>query len=650
MEITDPDKTIALKITKFPNNLLIPGVDNLIHFQAVNRFNKKAFFRFNFEGENLKVGIPAELKEGNIIEFGPGEAKNFQIALAPSGDGAGKLIMFVNWMKVVEYTVKVKKVRDNVPKSLIGKIFKQVDTLHISKFTDTFNMNEYIESLTLKEVEKIEKEYTSKKQEYKALSLQKQNIITGKGPVKIKGLKIDDGMGIEEIDAKKKLILTDIQESLRKLAKGYVHNNNMQKALKYALKLMDEREKLKFHYGLIRAYGSIDLDNTINLIKDITVREKKNALIRSVAFDQIKRDPEQAPKLAYLIKDPNMRQNLIFDIIGNSIAINPTAATKISTLITDDLLKINVLFNIAKELYENEKKSDLINLFNNIISILEKSSQYNLSENNFNNQAYVFYRNAMTAIAELESPHTVDTILVGFELRDVKDKVSEDIFDVIYEMVDEIRTKMEPSPVYSQYYSFNTLTSNINDFIKNFSTYGGNISRNVLKNEFNFNLIFLSLFSYDFSIFPIIDKIYSDLTQNSKKSFAYYIFPSKENHSQSELMTINNTLTHFFATNLKEKSGPVLIFNLDFIPYVGKPTIILSSDTEIPNNFKTELMKSLGDSANLIIDKSLFKGGTTLENLKQLFNPNMFNIFNLVLSYDLINEYDVFKSFILSFL
>ena len=139
MEITDPDKTISLKITQFPNNLIIPGVDNLIHFQAVNRFNKKAFFRFNFEGENLNVGVPVELKEGKIIEFGPGEAKNFQIALAPINDGQGKLVMFVNWMKVEEVTVKVKKVREKISKSLIGKIFKQVKTLHISKFTDTFN-------------------------------------------------------------------------------------------------------------------------------------------------------------------------------------------------------------------------------------------------------------------------------------------------------------------------------------------------------------------------------------------------------------------------------------------------------------------------------------------------------------------------------
>jgi len=242
MEISDKEKTISLTITQFPNNLLIPGVENRIHFQAVNRVNKKAFFRFNFEGENLNIGVPVELKEGKIIEFGPEEAKNFQIALAPVGDGIGKLVMYVNWMKVVECTVKVKKVRENITKSIIGNIFKQVDSLHISKFTDTININEYIEEMPLKEIEKIEKEYSSKQQEYKALSLQKQNIITGKGSVKIKGVKLDDGMSIEEIDEKQKQILNINQEFLRKLAKGYVYNNDIQKSLKYALELMDEKE------------------------------------------------------------------------------------------------------------------------------------------------------------------------------------------------------------------------------------------------------------------------------------------------------------------------------------------------------------------------------------------------------------------------
>ena len=215
-------------------------------------------------------------------------------------------------------------------------------------------------------------------------------------------------------------------------------------------------------------------------------------------------------------------------------------------------------------------------------------------------------------------------------------------------MVDEIRTRMEPSPVYSHYYLFNTVTSNINEFVKSFSLTGGNISNNILMNDFNFNAIIVSLFSYDFSIFPIIDRVYSDLKFNLNKSFAYYIYPSKENHSQSELKTINNTLTQFLASNLKNTPNSILIFNLDFIPYLGKPTIILSCEPGIDDEINSKITKNLGDSANLIIDESLFKGGAIVDNLKQLFPPNMCKIVNLILSYEFINDYNILKSFIQS--
>ena len=154
MEITDSDKTISLQITHLPHNLLIPSIENVLKFQAINRFNKKAFFRFNFEGENLDIIIPNELKKDNI-EFGPAETKSFQVKLIPKSDGIGKLTYNVNWMKIVEYTVKVKKVRNVVPSSLIDKILKKIEPLHISKSSDTFNKDDYIESITLKEMEKI---------------------------------------------------------------------------------------------------------------------------------------------------------------------------------------------------------------------------------------------------------------------------------------------------------------------------------------------------------------------------------------------------------------------------------------------------------------------------------------------------------------
>ena len=66
---------ISLNITKFPQNLLIPDMDNDVSIQIVSNSNKTENFRFGFEGENLEVFYKSEpLKDQ--VEFGPNETKN----------------------------------------------------------------------------------------------------------------------------------------------------------------------------------------------------------------------------------------------------------------------------------------------------------------------------------------------------------------------------------------------------------------------------------------------------------------------------------------------------------------------------------------------------------------------------------------------
>ncbi|MBA7661132.1 hypothetical protein ES703_69144 [subsurface metagenome] len=164
--------------------------------------------------------------------------------------------------------------------------------------------------------------------------------------------------------------------------------------------------------------------------------------------------------------------------------------------------------------------------------------------------------------------------------------------------------------------------------------------------DYNFNIALISLFSFDFSIFPIIDRVYSELKYSSDKSFAYYIYPSINNHDQEELVAIQSTLKKFFQP--EKISKQVVIFNFDFIPYLGKPTIILSSELDETNSIKTKIIKDLGDRVNLLTDDSLFKGGETVDNLNRIFYGSNFKIVNLVLSYEFINDYDMLKAFIQS--
>jgi len=621
MEISDKEKSISLKFVKFPQNLLVPSLENAINIQATNYSNKNTYFKFDFEGENLNIDIPDEFKDA--VQFNPSENKNIEVKISPTSNGFGKLSVIVSWLKPSEYKVKTKKLRDTILKSQIEKILAKYK-VQISDYDNSFKSQEYIISITQDGLKKTIKELEQKQKDYKSIA---------------------DSPTVP--NRNKKELLDEIDNYKKQIARGYLSNKDIENALKYAMVLSETNEKKIFKNNLLRTYATINLEATLNFIKNLPQNNEAVSLIRSIALDEAITNPDEAPKIAFLIQDQSVRQNLIFEIISKTAEKNHDTAVKICTIIDDDLLKVKMLFNIIKILFQKNFKSEIVSLLNQIISIIEKTNKLNLEENNYKNSAYEIYKDAICALAELDSPQAAEVVLTTFNLKTVKDKISEEIFNLLYEMVDEIKSQYESTPTLSQYYLFNTLTSNINEDIKNFSLIGGNISNNITSKNFNFNVLLISLFSYNFSIFPIIDRVYSDLLFNNNKNIAYYIFPSKENHNQSELKTINNTLKQLIASNIGKTPSQVLIFNLDFIPYLGKPTIILSSESDISKYISSKIA-SLKNSVNTLIDDSFFSGGISYDNLKQLFPSPKCKVVNLVLSYEFLNDYDIFKSFLLS--
>lgn len=573
--MSNASNVISLNITQFPQNLIIPNVTNVVSIQAINNSSKKENYQFSFEGENLSITVKPDELNGQV-EFGPGETKNIELRLTPTADGFGKLTINANWLKIVQYTIKVQKVRDVASTNKIKQILGKKE-YNLSKTIEKLNPNEFFISMDKNELKRLEKQYISIKR-----SPERSN--------------------------------QEIESMIQQLAKGYLANNNPQKALEFALEIPDETEKMNFYYNIIRAYASINFDYTFQMVQSITDINLKQTLLHYLAFDRIDTDISQA--------------------------------TSISNLVGDELLKAKLLFFISKKLHETNKKLEIVNYLNQIISILAKSIVLNSNNKKIKNKSYEFLKDAIWVLAEINSPQTADTIIEAIPSQELKEKVAMDLFNVIYEMVDEIRTKVESTLVSSQYFILNTYASTVNQNLKNFSLIGGNVSNNILAKDFNFNVALLSLFGFDFSIFPILDRVYNDLRYSLNKSIAYYILPSKENYNESELGVLNYTLKLFFD-NLAKSSSQVFVYNLDFIPYLGKPTIIVSSEQEI-FNYISSRTKKIGDSVNLIIDDSLFKGGKIFENLNQILPPNKCRVINLVLSYEFINDYNTFKAFIQS--
>jgi len=560
-------KIISLNITQFPQNLLIPDLENNVSVQVKNNSDKIEKFQFVFEGENLDITFKSDLLK-DPIEFAPDETKTIDLMLKPIADGFGKLIINIYHIKVIEYTVKVQKVRKFIPKSMISKIFEKY-TLKSTEVIDPINRDEYIASTTLEDLKKVEKQLETMKNSYLSTQTMNSTAVENNGVIRIE----------------------DIDSVIKKLAKGHLYNNNISKSLELALELSNPDDQFDFYYKILRVYATTNTEEAITIIKKL--------------------------------KDFDAKQILFKDFI----------------------LRTKIQFNIAKILKKSENRPELIKVIRQIVQFLLKSLD-EIDDRKIQKRIYEFLLDSMHILAEIEEPRAVDVIIDGISIPKRKERIKKDLFDAIYEIVEEIKTKSELEAIFSQFFLLNTFVSDINNDIKDFSSKGGNLSNNLILKDFNFNIAFVSLFSFSFSLFPIMDRVYNELKNNSNHSFAYYIFPSTENFQKNELSNLKNTLTQFFQ-NFTHLQNQLIVFNLDFIPYLGTPTIILSAESLLAEKIKSKIGK-ISDKINIISDGSLFEGGKILDSLKQIFPSSKCAIINFIFSYEFLNDYNMLKTVIQS--
>ena len=605
----DPNKIISLTAKQFPQNLLLPREENLVILQVTNLSDKEESFKFEFVGENLEISINNEdlTKEINLK---PGEFKEIALSLTPTLDGFGKLIVNIFWVRLVEYKEKVQKIRKQISASRIKTILKNKD------FLTTYNKDRFKPEDFIKE---------SQKSDIK--NLEKQ-------------IKVMEN-GTSESQSSDTLV--QIDRLKKSLAMSYLSVDDFYKALETSLQLSGEEEKVEFYYNLVRAYATKNLDSVLNIAKNLGDKNRKDALLRNLAIDFVLINPDNIGKILSLLDNDNLKQKVIIDTIAKAVNTNIQLALKLAEDINNDVIKVKILFNILKILHTNSSADVIIQFVKKINHIILTSNKINLADQN--NPNYQFLKETICIIAELDSPEAADAAINGIQDEDLKKNAAKDLFDEIYEMAEELKTKLESIPVLSQYFILNTFISKVSPEIRDFSLVGGNVSNNLLKRDYSFNIAFISLFKFDFSIFPIIDRLYMDSQSNSSKSIAYYIYPSINNHEKDELNIIQKSLTQFFSP--RQLTNQKIIFNLDFIPYLGKPTIILS-DGENSDRLKAKLKKRMKDKANILVDSSMFSGGLSLNTLQQVFYGNNIILVNLILSYEFLNDFDILKLFVQS--
>ena len=613
MSDLSPSNVASVAMKQFPQHLIIPGEKNQVSLQITNHSTKDENYLLECGGENLNVSVMSPGFEEQV-KFNSGETKSVELNLQPKVDGYGKLIINLYWIELVQYTEKVQKIREKVFDTNLNKILKN-KTFLTTENLPSFNPKNYILEISKDILKQMEKNLKSLKEQLDANSLSKNN-------------------------SRKKVL--EIDNQLKELAKAYLFNNDFYKALESSLELSDEKERINFYYGLLRAYADRNLEPCLQVIKNLNDPLRKNQVISDISVDLVDKDPEKVISILSTIDNPDYKEKVLLKIVSKAANQNNTQlALKFTHLLDNNITKVKILFNIIRILDKNNNKGSILPILNQMNHIL-LNSEMSKSENQ--NSIYEFIKDSIGLTAKLDSPKTADSLIQNIKEEYLRNKISKDLFDEIYEMIDEIKVKLEKKTVLSYSYSVNTYASHITREIRNFSLIGGNVSTNTLMKNFDFNFVLVSLFSFNFSIFPIIERLYFDITNNTKKSFAYYIFPSISNHDAEELNVIKQTVTQFFSPF--QMSKQMIIFNLDFIPYLGKPTVILASEGSNVQNIKNKLETRMKGEADILIDDDFFKGGDAQITLSKIFQPNNFTVINLILSYEFLNNYDAFKSFI----
>jgi len=398
-------------------------------------------------------------------------------------------------------------------------------------------------------------------------------------------------------------LTNELRECLRTLVKVYVNNKEFDNALAVIRKFPREENQQDYLRNIIRTYFFIDFKNMLDAIDLIEDVKDKQKLMKIVFFDLMEKNPENALEVLEYFKD-------------------------------EKDFYINNLFQMARMYIKNDDSGKAEQIFMQIYNIVKIEE----------NSDFEIIRDVIMAIAEVISPEKADELILSMGDQELKEKVARDLFDAIYIMVEESRQKFDTQLLNSFRYHVNISTEQGKN-ITEFANMGGNISANILAGQFDFKFLLISLFSHEFSLYPTFDRLYSDITYDEDKSIGYVLFPSKNNLDKHENTIISDVLKKLIVD--KTEALHIFIYNVDFIPYLGKPTIIIGTEEKLGAQIE-EKLENLSGKINTNINSCLFEGGKTIEYLINIFNQQNIQPINLVFSYEFINQYQIFKDVFLT--
>ncbi|MHA1111832.1 MAG: hypothetical protein ACTSRE_12065 [Promethearchaeota archaeon] len=583
---------LSITATNYPNAILLGNKQYDLTFQIINNSTKPEQVKFHFTTEGINADIPK--KYTNPIVIDPGKPYNLTIPITPTVNGSAKLILQSNIYQEVKYTELVWHVRKEVPpkraKEALSKSFIKFKDL--TKGLKKPPRIKNGKSLTLDEATKeYEKVYSSPADQI-------------------------------EKDSQ----LKDIAQR--------VFNADVNFAFEILKMVQNQASVQELLADFIFAALETNKDLSISKISSVLDLKIKDTLLENIIPHLLEKDLSVVSQLCKTINNPEIRDPLLRDIFYFSYLKQFDEAMQLVNAVSNQHLQLSLYYEMVKIL----KKSNPTKCDSLLQNLIQKSSMIGEVE---------ILEGLLVIAALIHTPQWVADEIETFP-QEVKESVNKMIRNTIWNELKEEKVRIDEVPVSSLYYGFNVMAKPT-PVITKVSEMGGTVSSNLIDGDMNSVIGIVNLFSFNFPVYPTIEQCYAEINSEKGKSFYYLIIPLKNADNTSYEM-VQTIIKNLFVANANKVPHKMYIFNLDFIPYLSKPTIIVEDDPE-ENIVMQSIIKRVfkKEDVSLIIDDGLFKGGKINTWIKSILPSSKFKLLNLVMTYDFLNNYSMFKKFMNEF-
>ncbi|NVM54148.1 MAG: hypothetical protein HWN66_10645 [Candidatus Helarchaeota archaeon] len=243
-----------------------------------------------------------------------------------------------------------------------------------------------------------------------------------------------------------------------------------------------------------------------------------------------------------------------------------------------------------------------------------------------------------------EISDTLDEIFGEPQAIDIEEPSSPTIQSEPQRIVEQIIETFEKE-VFSTPIYLNALDKESSGVLKRFANKGDS---NILTSETGLPLCVCYFYSEiqnsKWKIRPALIRAACIRMREKFGKFSYYIsYPLSREFDEKEIPVIQEAIKTFVLPH-SSASTPMLLLNLDIIPELEKPSIIIGYEKSgIYEHVKNLLAKEFGNAIDIFVDDCVFSGGLLYNYLVNWTGSRQVRILNIILSNNFISNIRMFQ-------